>query len=145
MLHNYDVNLIFFALISLENNEVQQQDLLFISGKKHKILRHEWIQGWNVPLPGTFYCLHYSWSFPSIQDDFPPLLTLQKPRFSIFLTMCSLLDPKDATDESCSLVLQRLCSAFPALSRLYLYFVPWTHPILAMPFEFQGGLTLLWL
>ena len=28
------MNLIFFALISLENNNVQQQNLLFISGKK---------------------------------------------------------------------------------------------------------------
>ena len=71
------MNLIFFALISLENNNVQQQNLLFISGKKHKILRHEWIQGWNAPLPGAFYCLRYSCSFPSIQDDFPPLLALQ--------------------------------------------------------------------
>ena len=31
------MNLIFFPLISLENNNVQQQNLLFISGKKHKI------------------------------------------------------------------------------------------------------------
>ena len=40
--------MIFFALISLENNNVLQQNLLFISAKKHKILRHEWIQGWNA-------------------------------------------------------------------------------------------------
>ena len=32
------MNLIFLALFSLENNNVQQQNLLFISGKKHKIL-----------------------------------------------------------------------------------------------------------
>jgi len=73
------VNLIFLALISLENkNNVQQQNLLFISGKKHKILRQEWIQGWNAPLLGAFYCFRYSCSFPSIHytDESKDILSL---------------------------------------------------------------------
>ena len=45
------MNLIFFALISLEKNNVQQQNLLFISGKKHKILRHFAQESWRVSYP----------------------------------------------------------------------------------------------
>ena len=30
---------------------------MIISSKIHKILRYGWIQGWNAPLPGAFYCL----------------------------------------------------------------------------------------
>ena len=44
------MNLIFFAHTSLVNNNVQQQNLLFISGKKHKILRHFAQESWRSEL-----------------------------------------------------------------------------------------------